>query len=183
MDVLRAQWVRRFGAAVVAAFAVAQPALSQDTPAPAQNGTQFRDWTLACRAVAINETSCVLNQVLVNAADQSFLAEFGVSLQPSADGPLAVLVMRVPTGVMLLARPAAEVDGDADNQISLQWQSCDERFCAASAILAAEDTAKLRAGQRAIVGYQPLGKAEPSVFQVSLLGITAGMNTLEDALE
>lgn len=177
--------MRRFGRYLLAGAAVVcllAPLVRAQDASSAQNGTQFRDWTLACRAVAINETSCVLNQVLVNAGDQTFLAEFGVSLQSSADGPLAVLVMRVPTGVMLLVRPAAEVDGDADNRINLQWQSCDTRFCAASAILSSEDTARLRKGQKAVVGYQALGQSDPSVFQVSLLGMTAGLNTLEAAL-
>ena len=148
----------------------------------AQNGTQFRDWTLACRALAINETACVLNQVLVKAEDKTFLAEFGVSLQASDDGPVAVLVMRVPSGVLLLTRPAAEVDGDKEHRIALGWQSCDPQVCAASAILSPEDTARLRRGKQAVVGYQPLGQDTPSVFALSLAGITAGMETLEQAL-
>ncbi len=148
------------------------------------NGAQYRDWTLACRATAINQTECVLTQILVDAANNTFIAEIGVSLQSSDQGPVAVLVLRVPVGVLLLRRPSTLVDRDAqDKAITLDWQSCDATYCAATAILTVEQTKRFKKGRAALMGYQRLGPSEPTVFQVSLLGITAGMDVLAKALD
>ena len=168
--------MRRLWLAAASACCAASLGSSLAAPALAEtNGTQYRDWTLACRATAINQTSCVLTQILVEAGSNEFIAELGVSMQRSEGGPVAVLVMRVPVGVLLLRDPAARVDDASDDQaIRLDWQSCDATYCAATAVLSVEQTQKLQAGRAAVMGYQRLGTGQPTVFNVSLLGITAG---------
>ena len=66
-------------AAGVAAIGSAQEGTAAETTtvpeARIANGTRFGAWTVNCRAVAVNETSCVLSQRLVRTSDNVFLAE------------------------------------------------------------------------------------------------------------
>jgi invasion protein IalB len=140
------------------------------------NGQQFRDWTLACRATAINKTSCVIKQLLVEAGANRFLAEVALSITADEEAD-TVLVVRLPTEVLLLRQAVMRIDDDAE-PIPLRWQSCDKVLCTATVILDEETEEKLRRGLKATFGYQRLEESEPTVFDISLLGVTRGLNTL-----
>ena len=149
-------------------------ALMAGGPLTAQeNGTVYRDWTLACRAAAVGETDCALSQVLVTAGGNELVAE--ISLAP--DEAAVVMVMRVPTGVVLRQPALARVVGQPA-VIVLDWLTCDARYCTAAQTLKDEALAALLAGLRARLGYQRMGTETPSVFDVSLLGVTAGLRAL-----
>lgn len=159
--------------AAVLAAAVARGASAEPEVV---NGQQFRDWTLACRATAINRTSCVIKQLLVETGSNRFLAEVALSIT-GGEKPETVLVLRVPTEVLLLRSAVMRIDDGATPQ-PLRWQSCDKVFCTATAVLNEETETGLRRGLKATLGYQRLEESEPTVFDVSLLGVTRGLETL-----
>jgi len=150
---------------------------------PLENGTSFRDWTLACRAAAVGQTDCVLSQVLVTSENQELVAE--VTLAPAQSGDekgAVVIVMRVPTGVVLRLRPEFVVLGQSGGA-DLEWLTCDERYCTAARTLDADLVADLRRGVNARLGYRRMEEETPAIFDFSLLGVTAGLKALQEAAE
>lgn len=170
----------RFGATLVALLGIVAPQQARAQP-DVVNGQQFRDWTLACRATAINRTSCVIKQLLVEAETTRFLAEVAFSVA-SGEEAETVLVVRVPTEVLLLRQAVMRID-DAPEPVPLRWQSCDKVLCTATVILDEDSETRLRRGLTATIGYQRLEEAEPTVFDVSLLGVTRGLDTIRAAGE
>ena len=144
------------------------------TPTGAEEVSRHRDWALDCRATGVGRTSCVLAQRLVSPQDGTEIAQ--IVLRAREDG--TALVLRVPTGVDLTRRPAFEVDGGGAH--ALTWTACDPNHCLAAVALDAEQSQALRDGIVATFGYQPLGAEAPLLFDVSLLGISAGWEALTE---
>ncbi len=129
---------------IASLFLTAAPALAERL----ENGTQFGEWTLVCEAVAVNETTCVLNQRLLR-GDGAFIVDFMAI--PEGDG--GWLSARVPVGVHFpsgfVLRPEA-----GDQQIALIWQACSPELCEAMVSLSGESAALLD-GSPAIAAYRP----------------------------
>ncbi|WP_316015526.1 invasion associated locus B family protein [Roseobacter sp. HKCCA0434] len=142
------------------------------TPSVAEEVSRHRDWSLDCRATGVDQTSCVLAQRLISPDTEAEIAQ--IVLRAREDG--TALVLRVPTGVDLTRRPAFEVD-DGTAQ-ALTWTACDANHCLAATALDAERSQALRDGVTATFGYQPLSAEAPLLFDVSLLGISAGWDAL-----
>ena len=176
---------RRLAVAALAALApLALPALAQEAggDAPAAtvvNGQTFGAWTVACQALGVNRTSCVLSQRLVRRADNAFLAE--ILAFANADDSKRFLAARVPNGVYLPAgfalRPA-----DSEAETRFVWQSCSARLCEALVELTPELAQSLEGASGGLVaGYRPSIQGEPVIFAFSAEGLTAGLDALAQA--
>lgn len=141
------------------------------------NGTAFGSWFVACEALAVNETTCVLSQRLARSTDKAFLAEFLAFW--SADGTKRYVAVRVPNGVYLAAgfalRPEAEPEG---NELGFVWQSCGRDLCEALIELDDATGKRLTGADTLLAGYRPSLLAEPAVFSLSFAGLDEGLAAL-----
>lgn len=161
--------------------AAAQSAVAPEpaTPGRLTAGARFGAWTLACEAIAVGETACVLTQRLRRASDNAFLAD----LLLFWDGTLeqAWLAARVPTGVYFPDGFTLAIEG-AETGTQLIWQACSPELCEAAlpidfaALQAMEEAETLRAV------FRPAVTVEPLAFRISLEGGRAGLEALADAL-
>lgn len=187
---------RRFGAALVAllivlGFATApgnareqedDKATEQELASPTvriTNGTQFGGWTVACEAVAVNETTCVLQQRLVRSSDNTFLAEI-VAFWDDAMAD-AFLAARVPNGAYLPSGFVMRLE-DGDDRHEFAWQSCSRELCEALLAAERETLEAIDAGEGAVLGYRPHIQAEPLVFRTRTDGLIEGLDALKQAL-
>jgi invasion protein IalB len=167
-------WITSFLAAV--AVLAVSPTSAQETGAA--NGTVFDDWTLVCRAEAVNQTACGLVQRVTAGEQNLFVAEIGLN-RVDVDGEARVLmVLQTPSAMLLPARPAYQVVGTEDVN-ALDWRTCAGDFCSATRLLTDEEVTVMRGGESMIVGYQPINSADPINFPGSLVGVTAGLRALE----
>lgn len=143
-----------------------------------QPDDQYGDWTLQCEEHTAESRECWLVQILRRADDQRFLAEIRLGLSRSDDGTRHVMVMRTPTGILLTARPAFRVDNDMTDT-PMTWNNCTERQCVAVQTLDPTDVDRLRRGLQMAIGYQQVRERQPTVFEVSLVGVTNGLAALE----
>ena len=165
-------------------FGLTQSAAAQDSAGPATrvaNGQQFGAWTVLCEALAVNETTCVLNQRLFRSEDRVFLAQ--VVAFWSGDGQKTFLSARVPVGVYLPAgfaiRPEA---GGEEDVITFTWQACSAQLCEALAELTDEQAALLAADSGTVIAsYRPGVQAQPLVFRLSMAGLPDGLAALRPA--
>lgn len=164
-------------ALLLALFGAPAPGLAQIVT----DQGQFGLWTLQCAEEAPEARNCWLFQRLVNQADRTQLADIRLGLAESGDVTRRVLFMHAPTGILLTARAAYRVDNDAVD-IPLNWLNCTERRCTAVRPLEADEFDRLQRGGRMVIGYQPLQAPQPTVFEVSLIGVTAGFKALEARL-
>lgn len=179
--------IRLLTAATTACLTLLAPALSaqdsSDTPARVTNGQQFGAWTVACEALAVNETTCVLNQRLFRSEDRVFLAQI-VGFW-SGDGERRYLSARVPVGAYLPAGFAIRAeDGTEEDVIAFTWQACSEQLCEALIELQDDQIAALGAeGSSVVASYRPGVQAEPLVFRLSMTGLDAGLTALRPATD
>lgn len=167
---------QRFLASIaLATLGAATPAAAQDRLA---NGAEFGSWRVACEAVGVNETVCVLSQRLVASSGQRFLAELLAFADPETPG--AYLAARVPLGVHFPAGFALRPEA-SDNQIAFDWQSCSTELCEALVRLSPEDLESLDAAETVIAGYLPQVEGEPLVFRVGVSGLREGVSALARA--
>ncbi|MCC6007579.1 MAG: invasion associated locus B family protein [Rhodobacteraceae bacterium] len=166
---------RRAMAAAVLAGLVATPVSAERL----QNGARFGDWTVACEAVAVNETICVLSQRLVAREGERFLTE--LLAFNDTEEPVAYLAARVPLGVYFPAGFSMRPEG-GDTALDFEWQSCGEDLCEALLVLDADALAALEQGPAAIAGYVPRTGAEALVFRIGTEGLSGGLVALARAL-
>ena len=176
-----------FGLAASLALAPAPPAVAQSSavaagdPAPGRlaHGARFGAWTVACEAIAVGETACVLSQRLVRTADNALLTD----LLLFWDGTLeqAWLAARVPTGVYFPDGFTLFVEG-AEDGTELAWQSCSPQICEAALPIDMETLQRLEDAEALRALYRPAITAEPLAFRLSLEGGTAGLEALAEAL-
>ena len=165
----------RGGVAVAALMLVGGVAEAQRV----ENGARFGAWTVACEAVAVNETICVLTQRLVEAEGQGFLTE----LLAFNDGEEAQawVVARVPLGVHFPGGFALQPEED-DTPLEFAWQSCAPQLCEALLPVDAAALAALEGSASAIAGYVPAPGEAPVVFLVATEGLAEGLAALARAL-
>lgn len=139
------------------------------------NGAAFGDWTVTCTAESTARTLCALSQTVVARQDGAFLAEVG--LNPAGDG--AVMVLRTPAAMLLPVQPAYRIGPSAP--VALAWRTCAGDVCTAVAALDAAQVGALRRGRSMTLGYQRISDGRPTTFDVSLSGVTAGLEALRAA--
>ena len=61
----------------------------------------------------------------------------------------------------------------------MNWNNCTERQCVAVQPLDPIQIDRLRRGLRMFIGYQSVREQQPTVFEVSLVGVTDGLAALE----
>lgn len=169
----------RLFAALTIALPVAVSAQSDETgQAAVANGQRIGAWTVSCRAVAVGQTDCTLTQRIVRAADNAFVAD--VIATRNEEGA-TFLVARVPTGAFLpdaFALRDAEAE-DAEALMEFSWQSCGRDLCETLLELEPEMVTTLSADDNAMVAaFRPSSRMEPFVFQLSLSGMEAGLDTI-----
>ena len=174
--------------AALALAALAGGAVAETAVPRVENGARFGAWTVACEAVAVNETICVLTQRLVEAEGQGFLTE--LLAFNDAELPQAWVVARVPLGVHFPGgfglRPeageAAEAAEAGEAALAFEWQSCAPQLCEALLAVDAAALARLERAEGAIAGYVPAPGADPLLFRVATEGLGAGLAALAVAL-
>ena len=144
-----------------------------------QNGTQFGDWTVACEAIAVNETICVLTQRLVARDGDRFLTEL-LAFNDESE-PAAYIAARVPLGVYFPAGFSVRPEG-GEETFDFAWQSCAPDLCEALLVLDAEALSAIGRADTAIAGYVPRAGLEPLVFRIGTDGLGEGLAALATAL-
>jgi len=167
--------MRALAPAAATAALMAGPAAAERL----QNGTQFGDWTVACEAIAVNETICVLTQRLLARDGDRFLTEL-LAFNDESE-PVAYLAARVPLGVYFPAGFSIRPEG-ADVTFDFAWQSCAMDLCEALMVLDAEALAALGGTATAIAGYVPRTGGEALVFRIGTEGLAEGLTALAAAL-
>lgn len=163
-------------------FMLFMAAFGASTPAQAQtegDGSQFGDWTIVCADGAEDIRNCWLGQVLQRQEDGQFLAEIRLRLANEGSENRYLMVLHTPTGILLTERAAYRVADVGDSDAPLLWHNCTERRCIALRSLQQDEVERLRGGLRMVVGYQRVQEAQPTVFEVSLMGVTAGLAALQ----
>lgn len=116
---------------------------------------------------------CVLSQTVFSPNDRTWLAT--VSLQKLSDDQTAVQVL-VPAGVHLGSGLFWQINSRPYN--SVPFQQCSAQYCRAAVVMEADDLAAWRAGRAVDMIYRPNSNVAPIRFAVSLMGISAGLDSL-----
>jgi len=158
---------------------IAAAAQTPEAPPRVVNGASFGAWTVACEAIAVNETVCVLSQRLVRGSDNAMLAEFLAFWDET--GEMRLMVARVPVGVHF---PSGMVLGTEDGTeiAAFEWQACDPRICEALLVLDTETMAAVAGTDGIVAAYRPLPGADPLAFRMQMDGLDAGLEALSRAL-
>lgn len=167
-------------AACLPAMAAAQHADDQGAGKRVANGAQFGAWTVSCEAVAVNETTCVLNQRLVRSSDNAFLAEILAFM--NADMSRTFLAARVPNGVHFPSGFALKPK-DGEDRVEFVWQSCTRELCEALVEMPSDKLAELSKVEEIVAGYRPGIQAKPLVFRMSMAGAQEGLEALRMSMK
>lgn len=178
-------FITTFISAMAAASVVAKP----------EHGQQFTDWTAKCEVNESGEERCHISQLFVcetsatqNQQDQAQQrCQIAPTLTPKEnerpmlhfsagyveDKPIAFV--HLPLGVSLPGGAGLQVD---EGEVSkMAYQRCDANGCMAPIELSNQLLAAMKAGNKArIFFFDAVGKQ--GAFPVSLLGFTAGFNSL-----
>ncbi|WP_280842543.1 invasion associated locus B family protein [Sagittula salina] len=148
------------------------PALAQDV----SNRQSFGAWTVACEALGMNRTACVLNQTLSRDTDQAFIAQMMAFW--SADGQKMYLAARVPMGAYLPSGFAIRAEAK-DEAVPFVWQSCQGKICEAMREVDSEMLDELELDNGAVLGsFRPRLGMDPIVFRFSMEGLREGLAAL-----
>jgi len=145
--------------------------------AQTNNGQQFDNWRIECRATGVNETACRILQTLVRQDDRRFIAEISLAVVSVSGETQNRLVLRTPTGMLLTQKPAFRA-GDAGVETQMAWRTCGPQACVATVNLSDEQIEALKGSLQMVVAYSVVGQPQPTVIEVSLLGVTAGLDAL-----
>lgn len=132
---------------------------------------KFDDWFLRCQ----RDRDCALVQMLLMGEGESAKRLLESAIIPTGDGQ-TVLQFTLPFGVDLRAGIAFRIDEHPELQAG--FVTCLEQGCIVRILMEDDLVKKLRGGSKALVGFRPLGSTENTVIEVSLTGISAGMDAL-----
>jgi len=149
-------WTQAAAVAVLAALPVAAFAQS------------FQDWQLTCA-----DGTCALSQTIA-AEGEVWLATIRLQL----GGDILLAEVLVPSGVHLASGIFLQ-SGAA--MVAADWQRCTPQVCRAALGLDDGMTAQWQRGVAAQVRYRPAPDAPVVAFDLSLMGLTAGLAALEVA--
>ena len=140
-----------------------------------EHGQTFKNWTARCEAApATSVERCFIFQNLV-------LKESGQRLVHMAVGYLAAngqaaAVVTLPLGISL--PPGAAISIDGGEPVDITIERCDKNGCIGALALNEELIADLKRGREARISFHD-GTRRRIAVPVSLLGFTAGFNSLE----
>jgi invasion protein IalB len=130
---------------------------------------KFGDWALSCPE---SEESCVLAQTVAS-KDHNWLATVRIALSGVKEGEAAVAQFLVPSGVHLASGLFATVAQGAPKQAT--YIRCNVNTCEAVMGMDAPTLSDWKRGRVAEVRYRPSTESPPLIFNVSLMGLTAGL--------
>ena len=171
--------MHRILSALLALSASVLPALAEDAATRVANAQKFGAWTVACKALAMNETACMLDQALLRNSDRAFVAN--ILGFWDARGEKRYLTAQVPVGAYLPSGFAMRV-GDDKTVHQFIWQSCTSTLCEALIELDDDTLKALGApGAQVVASYRPNLRSDPVVFNFSAEGIAEGLAALRPA--
>lgn len=149
--------------------------------APAGKAEKYKDWTLLCSEATGNAPQvCEIGTVLVSDKGQRLGALAVASIaEPGGTGTRMIASALVPLGVDLRSNPTLTVG--TGQPMTLTFLRCLERGCEASAPLAEDQQAALRAGTTAQVAVA-VGGEKKATFDFSLSGFSAAHDALKKRL-
>lgn len=161
------------------AFSLAFGTLAQAQDTTVGNGQTFGVWKVNCTAVAVGQTSCVLNQRVHRGTDNAFIAQ--VMAFQNADASKTYLAARVPAGAYLPTGFAIRAE-DEEEVLPFVWQSCMNGLCEAITEITPDKLAALAGKDRNILGaFRPNVQSEDFVFRFALTGAVEGLAALHAA--
>lgn len=136
---------------------------------------QFRDWALVCA----ESGGCRLAQTLMS-TERVWLGT--VMLHPLANGDDARMAeLFVPPGAHF---PSGVFVGRGEGEAQrAEWIRCSEVACEARLLLDEEGERYWRAGRTAELRYRPSPSAPAARVDISLMGVTAGLQALDQLAE
>ena len=137
--------------------------------------SEHGDWRLTCQTAGDGE-ACALTQRLRTSEGKRFLAELGINLVKTEQGPRPVLIAVAPIGVNLQVPPRYSIDGA--EAVVLGWQVCYGDVCRAFRPLSDDELAAIRAGAMLKFGFFPFGAGQGTSAEFSLKGVTSGLKAL-----
>lgn len=164
-------------------FGAATSVFAQDAESSrVANGQKSGAWTVGCEAIAVNETTCMLNQQLLRASDQAFITQMLAFWD--GKGEKRYLSVRVPTGVYLPAGFAMRAE-DSEEVTEFIWQTCGRDLCEALIELTDEvvESVDREEPVTMVASYRPTITADPVVFRFALTGLNAGLQALKPAAQ
>lgn len=138
--------------------------------ATAKESRQFGQWELSCPE---SESTCVLAQTIAS-TDHNWLATLRIALSGAKDGDDAVVQFLVPPSVHLASGLFSTVAQSEPSQAT--FVRCNTNACEAVLALDMEALARWKRGRVAELQYRPAVDVPPVVFDVSLMGLTAGLD-------
>lgn len=140
----------------------------------AKSGEVFKDWTAQCEsALKGTAETCYIFQNLRLKKDEQQLLHLAVGYLAKSGQAAAFLTL--PLGVSLPGGVSLSVDNGPPKRF--RFERCEQNGCLAPLVLDDELIRSLKAGRQARVAFFDGARREISV-PVSLLGFTAGFNTL-----
>jgi len=158
---------------IILGFAVLFSALSTVQAEP-KVGDKFGNWLFECQALAANKTACALSQTLVQSENQQRVLR--VSLNKLESNDEVQLVAIAPLGIYLPFGVTGKVDDELS--IPLELQACAQQGCIATTTLKGKFLKALKSGGSLKISFSGSSKSEPVVLNLSLDGITAGIDAL-----
>lgn len=131
---------------------------------------RFGDWALSCPA---SETTCTLSQTIAS-VDHNWLATLRIALSRSKEGEVAVVQFLVPPNVHLASGLFSVVAPGAPLQAT--FIRCSASACEAVMGMDITTLDGWKHGRVAELRYRPAADVPPVIFDVSLMGLTAGLN-------
>ncbi len=137
--------------------------------ASAGESRRFGDWALSCPD---SEESCVLAQTVAS-NDHNWLATIRIALSGAKEGEVAAVQFLVPPSVHLASGLFSTVASGAPLQAT--FIRCNANACEAVMGMNASTLSDWKHGRVAELRYRPAADVPPVVFDVSLMGLTAGL--------
>jgi invasion protein IalB len=141
----------------------APPAASPTTPpaeaAPA-NGPPPPGWAARCSSASRDAPlECAIEQTAVLSKTGQLIVLVNIRVPSDTHAPIALV--QLPLGLNLPAGAKFQVDDG--KSIDLQMQTCENRGCYASTLIAADMLTALKSGKQLKVSFQNLGKETISI--------------------
>jgi invasion protein IalB len=143
--------------------------------APPKVGDTFGNWLFECQALAANKTACVLSQTLSQAKTKQRVLR--VTLNKPENSSEFQLVAVAPLGIHIPTGVTGSVD--KSTPIPFGLKTCTKQGCIAVAKANNALIKALKSGKNIEISFTANPRRKPVSLNVSLTGITAGINALE----
>jgi invasion protein IalB len=156
--------------ALLAALSMAGPV--QANP---KHGQTFKDWTARCeQAPGTSTERCFIFQNLVLKESGKRLVHMAVGYLAANGQEATVIIM--PLGISLPPGASISIDGGPSHEMVIE--RCDANGCVGTVALSDGLIANLKHGREARISFHD-GKRRRIAVPLSLLGFTAGFNSLD----